>query len=313
MLHNVFNTSVTHGLCMLQISSIQCFNARARIYSLCSWSILNPVLALPSAEVGNVTSSTPPRARRLPHASHLTASSHSLLTPTYPSCSAEMLAPYIALWLETTFVVICALSFCMFSVCTASPRLMVRLNSVPWAFQPARNLDVEYQAVLYAALHTGCFNRLAHMTLSVDPTLWFALLYTWRPELFYALLGLLVAQASLLPSGVLGALMLLLWGASAALGIALTEWWLPSSADARHLSMTILLLNSVLRFIGHLQKSRCRRACHRRLPHSTSRTISSTFAARLSSAKTRGRASFFCCRLSASSPSLPRGCPSASP
>jgi len=224
-----------------------------------------------------------------------------------------MLAPYIALWLETTFVVICALSFCMFSVCTASPRLMVRLNSVPWAFQPARNLDVEYQAVLYAALHTGCFNRLAHMTLSVDPTLWFALLYTWRPELFYALLGLLVAQASLLPSGVLGALMLLLWGASAALGIALTEWWLPSSADARHLSMTILLLNSVLRFIGHLQKSRCRRACHRRLPHSTSRTISSTFAARLSSAKTRGRASFFCCRLSASSPSLPRGCPSASP
>ena len=165
-----------------------------------------------------------------------------------------MLAPYIALWLETTFVVICALSFCIFAVCTASPRLMVRLNSVPWAFQPARNLDVEYQAVLYAALHTGCFNRLAHMTLSVDPTLWFALLYTWRPELFYALLGLLVAQASLLPSGVLGALMLLLWGASAALGIALTEWWLPSSADARHLSMTIILLNSVLRFIGHLQE-----------------------------------------------------------
>ena len=68
-------------------------------------------------------------------------------------------------------------SFILFIGCLVSPKLMIRINSVPWAFHPSYNTDVAYQTVLYIALHEKSINILSHLTIASDSIFWFIILF----------------------------------------------------------------------------------------------------------------------------------------
>ena len=86
-------------------------------------------------------------------------------------------------------------SLILFIGCIVSPKLMIRINSVPWAFHPSYNMDVAYQTVLYIALHEKSINLLSHLTIATDSIFWFIILLNIHYVVFPIFIILLLLQA----------------------------------------------------------------------------------------------------------------------
>jgi len=86
-------------------------------------------------------------------------------------------------------------SFILFIGCIVSPKLMIRINSVPWAFHPSYNMDIAYQTVLYIALHEKYINKLSHLTIATDSIFWFIILLNIHNSIFPIFCVLLLLQA----------------------------------------------------------------------------------------------------------------------
>ena len=86
-------------------------------------------------------------------------------------------------------------SFILFIGCLVSPKLMIRINSVPWAFHPSFNTDVAYQTVLYIALHEKSINLLSHLTIASDSIFWFIILLNIHHVIFPIFSIILLLQA----------------------------------------------------------------------------------------------------------------------
>ena len=86
-------------------------------------------------------------------------------------------------------------SFILFIGCIVSPKLMIRINSVPWAFHPSFNMDVAYQTILYIALHEKSINLLSHLTIASDSIFWFIILLNIHYVVFPIFIILLLLQA----------------------------------------------------------------------------------------------------------------------
>ena len=86
-------------------------------------------------------------------------------------------------------------SFILFIGCIFNPKLMIRINSVPWAFYPSYNTDISYQTVLYIALHEKYINLLSHLTIATDSIFWFIILLNIHYAIFPIFIILLLLQA----------------------------------------------------------------------------------------------------------------------
>jgi len=106
-------------------------------------------------------------------------------------------------------------SFILFIGCLISPKLMIRINSVPWAFHPIYNTDITYQTVLYIALHEKSINLLSHLTIATDSIFWFIILLNMNYIVFPLFITLLLVQAYYIyrktPSFLFIILLLLSW------------------------------------------------------------------------------------------------------
>jgi hypothetical protein len=151
---------------------------------------------------------------------------------------------------HAVFLVTLALAGVFYVLCYAAPRLMLRHMSMPWAFHLRKNVDLDFQSVLYAAYHTAPFARITHGSLVIEQIAWLVAVQGWSPPLAAVVLALLLVQAALLRER----------GISLAVAAAWAIVWVLAAAvrgqvgDARAVpaAEAVLVVGAAMRTLGHV-------------------------------------------------------------
>jgi len=144
-------------------------------------------------------------------------------------------------------------SLILFIGCIVSPKLMIRINSVPWAFYPSYNTDVAYQTVLYIALHEKSINLLSHLTIATDSIFWFIILLNIQSVVFPIFIILLLIQAYYIymKSNSLPFIMFLLFSWLTSIIIAFSIGNYIGWDTAQQISIIFISISAFLRVITH--------------------------------------------------------------
>jgi len=144
-------------------------------------------------------------------------------------------------------------SFILFLGCIVNPKLMIRINSVPWAFHPSYNMDVAYQTVLYIALHEKSINILSHLTIASDSIFWFIILLNIHNVVFpiFSIILLLQAYSIYKKSSSLPFVLILLFSWLTSIGIAYTIGNNIGWDVAQQMSIIFISISAFLRVITH--------------------------------------------------------------
>jgi hypothetical protein len=124
-----------------------------------------------------------------------------------------------------------------------APRAVMSLQSMPWAFHLARNIDLDLQSVLYATYHTRWLSRLSHLSIPLEQVAWFVIFASMHPAAFVAALLLLAAQALLCRESPLAFVVMAAWGVVS--GAALLAIHL-LGVEVAHLGAVVVLLAAAL-------------------------------------------------------------------
>ncbi len=62
-------------------------------------------------------------------------------------------------------------------------------------FKPQTNVDLDYQSIGYAMLHTSLFTKITHSTLIIESILWFVIFQNWHWSIPLVVLILVLIQA----------------------------------------------------------------------------------------------------------------------
>lgn len=116
-------------------------------------------------------------------------------------------------------------------------------------FKPQTNIDLDYQSIGYALLHTTWVTRITHATVILDALLWFVVFQSWHPSLPYIALGLMGAQSVFIGDKKFGFFFLLMGIATLAGASALIAWL--GMAEAALIAKVILMLGGLMRMLGH--------------------------------------------------------------
>lgn len=153
-------------------------------------------------------------------------------------------------WLNITWWVTIAAMVGLFIISIARPYgKIAKTLPLTIMFRPKENLDLDFQSVGYAMMHTTWLARISHYTIFIDAFFWFVIFNYFSPVLGILILLLMIYQGSrigerafiiaFLTTGVIfyaGSLALISTiGASSA--------WL--------LSIVVLMLGGIIRLIGH--------------------------------------------------------------
>src|SRR5262245_20267434 len=85
-----------------------------------------------------------------------------------------------------------SLTALLFLAAHLAPQRLARLQSMPLAFQLPKNLDLNFQTVLYATYHTYRANHVAHYVIVPAQIAWYIVLHSWHPALPWLMLGFLL-------------------------------------------------------------------------------------------------------------------------
>ena len=144
-------------------------------------------------------------------------------------------------------------SFILFIGCIFNPKLMIRINSVPWAFYPSYNTDISYQTVLYIALHEKSINILSHLTIATDSIFWFIILLNIHYMVFPIFTILLLLQAFFIykktPS--LPFIIILLFSWLTSITCAYTLGYYAGWDTMQQLSIIFISISAIIRVITH--------------------------------------------------------------
>lgn len=159
----------------------------------------------------------------------------------YATCSPAI----YAIWIATLVA-----SVLFFIAVYWRPMWMVRLQSMPWAFQLEHNLDIDFQSVLYATYHTHWFNRFTHWTIAVEQIAWFVVLMWVHPLLPILMMLLLGLQAAQTRDSALTLFAAIAWGAVYACATCAVNGFGMDRAVLH--AETVLIGCAIWRFFGHI-------------------------------------------------------------
>lgn len=126
-------------------------------------------------------------------------------------------------WIIASWWGTLAISALFVVACHLIPERVARIQSMPWTFQVARNLDLSFQTVTYAAYHRDALSRGSHLTLGPEQLAWFVVLFAADWRLAAGMLALLLAQAVALREPRFAALLVAAWAIIAALGFGVVS------------------------------------------------------------------------------------------
>lgn len=116
-------------------------------------------------------------------------------------------------------------------------------------FKPQTNVDLDYQSIGYALLHTTWVTRITHATVILDALLWFVVFQSWHPSLPYVALGIMLVQSVFIGDKKFGFFFLLMGALTFTGALALINWL--GMAEAVLIAQVVLMLGGLMRMLGH--------------------------------------------------------------
>lgn len=138
----------------------------------------------------------------------------------------------------------------LYVLCNVLPdRLVGPFLPLHNVFKPQTNVDLDYQSIGYALLHTTWATRLTHSTIIIEAVLWFVIFSNWHWSIPFIALALMGVQSLFIGDRKFG-LFFVLMGA-ATWGSAVYAVQLVGMPNAVLLAKVVLMLGGLLRMLSH--------------------------------------------------------------
>lgn len=118
------------------------------------------------------------------------------------------------------------------------------------AFHFKKNIDLDYQSLSYALVHTSLIAKLTHLTLIVDAFLWFIIFFDIHPIIVCIVLLIICVQNLFFKEWYFSLFMLLIW--SIIIATAFIIITVIHSPSIIFIAKFLLIVNAIIRFIGHV-------------------------------------------------------------
>lgn len=116
-------------------------------------------------------------------------------------------------------------------------------------FKPQTNIDLDYQSVGYALLHTTWATRITHSTIIIEAVLWFVIFESWHWSIPFVALALVIVQSVFIGDKKFGFFFILI-GSLTYLG-AIFSVQLLGLPHAVLLAKVVLMLGGLMRMLSH--------------------------------------------------------------
>lgn len=155
-------------------------------------------------------------------------------------------APVInQLWVFTL-----AATVMLYVLCNVLPdRLVGPFLPLHNVFKPQTNIDLDYQSIGYALLHTTWATRLTHSTILIEAVLWFVIFESWHWSVPFIALATMLIQAYFIGDRKFGLFFVLMGVATFGSAVYVVQWL--GTSNAVLLAKVILMLGGLLRMLSH--------------------------------------------------------------
>jgi|GEM_PF-5585935 hypothetical protein len=149
------------------------------------------------------------------------------------------------MWLVTII-----LTVVLYVLCNTLPDSIVgKFLPLHNVFKPETNLDLDYQSIGYALLHTTWVTRITHSTIIIEGMLWFVVFQSWHWSVPFIALFTITLQSVFIGDKKFGLCFVLMGGAIFAGSIYLIS--LLGLPNAVLLSKALLMLGGLMRMLSH--------------------------------------------------------------
>jgi hypothetical protein len=116
-------------------------------------------------------------------------------------------------------------------------------------FKPQTNIDLDYQSIGYALLHTTWATRITHSTIIIEAVLWFVIFESWHWSLPFVALALILIQSLLIGDKKFGFFFILM--SVATFGVAVYFIQFMGVSNAVLLAKVVLMFGGLMRMLSH--------------------------------------------------------------
>ena len=138
----------------------------------------------------------------------------------------------------------------LYVICNLLPDRIVG-NFLPLhnVFKPRTNIDLDYQSIGYAMLHTKWINRFTHYSIGFDVILWFVIFESWHWSVPFIVLALILVQSLLIGDIKFGLCFVLMSAVTFAGALGIIHF--AGMQDAALLAKVVLMADGLMRMVGH--------------------------------------------------------------
>ena len=149
------------------------------------------------------------------------------------------------LWLFTLIATVI-----LYILCNALPdRLVGQYLPLHNVFKPQTNIDLDYQSIGYALLHTTWLTKLTHSTIVIEAVLWFIIFDSWHWSIPFLALATILIQSLFIGDKKFGIFFMLV--GLITLVCALYSIQILGLSGAVLIAKVLLMLGGLLRMLSH--------------------------------------------------------------
>lgn len=138
----------------------------------------------------------------------------------------------------------------LYIVCNVLPdRIVGQYLPLHNVFKPQTNIDLDYQSIGYALLHTTWATRLTHSTIIIEAVLWFVIFENWHWSIPYVALLSIGIQSFFIGDKRFGLFFILTGGITYFAAIYSIQLF--GNYNAVMLAKVILMLGGLMRMLSH--------------------------------------------------------------
>jgi hypothetical protein len=138
----------------------------------------------------------------------------------------------------------------LYILCNVLPdRIVGQFLPLHNVFKPKTNVDLDYQSIGYALLHTTWATRITHSTIIIEAILWFVIFDNWHWSMPFVALTLIFIQSFFIGDKKFGFFFILV-GIFTFVGAIYTSQFL-GSQNAVLLAKFVLMMGGLMRMLSH--------------------------------------------------------------
>ena len=138
----------------------------------------------------------------------------------------------------------------LYFACNLMPdRIVGNILPLHNVFRPRKNVDLDYQSIGYAMLHTRWITRITHYTIILEVVLWFVIFQSWHWSFPFFVLFAILLQSLFIGDIKFGICFVLMGTATFIGSIYVIQF--AGLSNAVLLSKVVLMMGGLIRMIGH--------------------------------------------------------------